>query len=74
TGKTGLKFPDNTWPTRLDYLYFAFTIGTTFATSDVEVREVGVRRIVLLHSIISFFYNALVVAVAFQVLQGLASL
>lgn len=66
-----LAFPSTTMPTTLDYLYFSFTIGTSFATSDVEVCSVPARRIVLLHSIVGFFYNALVVAVAFQVLQGL---
>ncbi|GAA3834881.1 hypothetical protein KACC15558_13500 [Brevibacterium ammoniilyticum] len=68
-----LSFPTTTSPSRLDYLYFAYTIGTSFATSDVEVCGVPARRIVLLHSIVAFFYNALVVAVAFQVLQKLVS-
>ena len=66
-----LRFPTTTTPSTLDYLYFSYTIGTSFATSDVEVCGVPARRIVLLHSIAAFFYNALVVAVAFQVLQNL---
>ncbi|SFR39698.1 Uncharacterized membrane protein [Microbacterium azadirachtae] len=68
-----LQFPGERAPATLDYLYFAFTIGTSFATSDVEVLGIRTRRVVLVHSIVGFFYNALVVAVAFQVLQGLAS-
>ncbi len=47
--------------------------GTSFATSDVEVVGIRTRRVVLLHSIVGFFSNALVAAVAFQVLQGLVS-
>ncbi|MFF8893029.1 DUF1345 domain-containing protein [Brevibacterium casei] len=66
-----LSFPRTDTPSTLDYLYFSYTIGTSFATSDVEVCGVPARRIVLLHSIAAFFYNALVVAVAFQVLQNL---
>jgi uncharacterized membrane protein len=31
------------------------------------------RWTVVVHSVLSFFYNALVVAIAFQVLQRLAS-
>lgn len=61
---------ENEGPVLLDYLYFSFTIGTSFATSDVDVKHAHGRRVVLLHSILSFFYNALVVAVAFQVLQS----
>ncbi|MFI2563448.1 DUF1345 domain-containing protein [Paenarthrobacter sp. NPDC018779] len=64
-----LRFPEDATPTTLDYLYFSFTIGTSFATSDVEI--IGFRRVALVHSIVAFFYNALVVAVAFQILQGL---
>lgn len=55
----------------LNYIYFSFAIGATFSTSDVAICDVRGRRLVLLHSIISFFYNALIVAVAFQVLQTL---
>lgn len=69
----GLIFPANTTPTFVDFLYFSFTIGTSFATSDTTVNTSRMRWTVLVHSIISFFYNALVVAVAFQVLQQLAA-
>lgn len=68
----GLIFPANRRPSFVDFLYFSFTIGTSFATSDITVNTSRMRWTVLVHSIISFFYNALVVAVAFQVLQQLA--
>lgn len=57
----------------MNYLYFSFTIGTSFATSDADILTHRVRRVVLVHSVVSFVYNALVVAVAFQVLQSLAA-
>ncbi|WEG09242.1 DUF1345 domain-containing protein [Microbacterium horticulturae] len=65
----GVTFPGKRKPTLIDYFYFSFTIGASFATSDAQVLSLRVRRVVLLHSILSFFYNALVVAIAFQVLQ-----
>ncbi len=68
----GLAFASDRTPTFADFLYFSFTIGTSFATSDVTVSSSRMRWTVLVHSIASFFYNALVVAVAFQVLQQLA--
>ncbi|SPT54079.1 Predicted membrane protein [Actinomyces bovis] len=64
-----LKFPGTAEPFLSDYLYFSFTVGSSFATSDVAVRSRRVRRVVLVHSVVAFFCNALVVAVAFQVLQ-----
>ncbi len=68
-----IYFPGDDSPAFMNYLYFAFTIGTSFAASDVVIKTVRARRLVLVHSVISFFYNALVVAVAFQVLQYVAS-
>jgi uncharacterized membrane protein len=63
-----ITFPGNDRPVFLNYLYFSFTIGTSFA-SDATLRTLPARRLVLIHGVVSFFYNALVVAVAFQVLQ-----
>ena len=67
-----LEFPRTTHPGLADFLYFAFTIGTSFATSDATVATVRMRWLVLTHSIVSFFYNSLVVAVAIQVIQQIA--
>ncbi|WP_439679550.1 DUF1345 domain-containing protein [Embleya sp. MST-111070] len=72
-GHGDLRFPEGTTPSFLSFAYFSFTLATSFATSDVEVVGVRMRRIVLVHTVIAYFYNALVVAVAFQVLQGLVS-
>ena len=72
-GEPCLVFPTQPSPTFIDFLYFSFTIGTSFATSDTTVRTGRMRWTVMLHSVLSFFYNALVVAIAFQVLQRLAS-
>lgn len=68
-----LRFPEGSTPSVLSFLYFSFTLGTSFATSDVEIISVRMRRLVLIHTVVAFFYNALVVAVAFQVLQGLVA-
>lgn len=65
----GLIFPGTTEPTQVEFLYFAFTIGTAFATSDVDVTTSPARWAVMIHSVVSFLFNALVVAVAYQVLQ-----
>lgn len=72
-GGEDLRFPEPEPPSTLDYLYFAFTLGASFATSDVQIITVRVRRLVLIHTVLAFFYNALVVAVAFQVLHRTVS-
>lgn len=58
-------------PTLGDFLYLSFTIGTAFATSGVTISSRKVRRVILLHSVTSFFYNAFLIAVAIQVVQGI---
>lgn len=68
-----LRFPEGATPSVLSYVYFSFTLGTSFATSDVEIISTRMRRLALIHSVVAFFYNALVVAVAFQVLQGVVA-
>ncbi|CAM3105663.1 hypothetical protein SKPI104516_18700 [Skermania piniformis] len=66
----GLEFQKTTEPTIVEFAYFSFTIGASFATSDVEVTDRQMRWTVLVHSVLGFFYNAVVLAVAFQVITG----
>ena len=73
-GSPGLVFPNAESPRFVEYLYFAFVIGTSFATSDTAVCTSRMRTTVTVHAIVSFFYNAMVVAIAFQVLQQIAAL
>lgn len=58
-------------PTLSDFLYLSFTVGTSFAISGATIASRKVRRVVLIHSVTSFFYNAFVIAVAIQVIQGI---
>lgn len=57
-------------PTLSDFLYLSFTVGTSFAISGATIASRKVRRVVLLQSVTSFFYNAFLIAVAIQVIQG----
>jgi uncharacterized membrane protein len=70
----GLKFPDDSKPDYLDFLYFSFVVGTTAQTSDVDVTSRAMRRVVMLHGILSFFFNTAVIALAvnlaLQLVQG----
>jgi len=58
-------------PTLSDFLYMSFTVGTSFAISGATIASRKVRRVILIHSVTSFFYNAFLIAVAIQVIQGL---
>lgn len=66
-----LAFPETDRPNLLDFAYFSFTIGSSFAASDVEVRSRPVRYTVLVHSVLSFFYNTAILGIAIGVVTGI---
>jgi len=60
----GLVFAGKEQPEGWDFLYFSTTVGMTSQTSDTEVSTTQMRRIVLLHSVVSFFFNTVILAAA----------
>ena len=66
----GFDFPGTTEPDYWDFLYFSFTAGMSFAASDVDVTNGAVRRVVLLHTLLSFVFNIGVLAFSINVLAG----
>lgn len=60
----GLEFPGTERPKGWDFLYFATVIGMTAQTADTGITTTRMRCIVLLHSIVSFFFNTVIVAAA----------
>lgn len=65
-----LKFPDGVDPDDLDFAYFAFGIGVAFQVSDVAVTTRAMRRAVLVHSLLSFAFNAAILALMVNLLAG----
>lgn len=68
----GLDFPGDESPDYLDFAYFACVLGMTFQVSDVQVVERGLRRLALLHGVISFFFTTVILALTINLLAGLA--
>jgi uncharacterized membrane protein len=66
----GLAFPSEQSPDQLDFAYFAFTIATSFAVSDVNVTDQTIRRAVLGHQILSFFFNTSILALVINLFTG----
>lgn len=69
----GLDFPGTKEPCGYDFLYFAFVIGMTAQTSDVGLTTTEMRKINLLHAVVSFFFNAVIVAAAVNLAVSLGS-
>jgi uncharacterized membrane protein len=68
----GLEFPGDAQPDYLDFAYFSFVLGMTFQVSDVQITSHRLRRVALLHSIISFFFTTVILALSINLLASLA--
>jgi uncharacterized membrane protein len=66
----GLEFPDTPEPDYWDFAYFAVVIGMTFQVSDVQITSRYLRRVVLLHSVIAFFFNVFIIAITVNIVAG----
>ena len=58
----GLTFPDERLPNYFDFAYYAFVIGMTCQVSDVQITSRKMRRLTLLHSVLSFGFNTVILA------------
>lgn len=67
----GLDFPGGKEPGGFDFLYFSYVIGMTAQTSDTGITSTDMRKINLLHAIVSFFFNTVLVAAAVNVAVSL---
>ncbi|XGV95074.1 MAG: DUF1345 domain-containing protein [Leptolyngbya sp. BL-A-14] len=67
----GLDFPGDIDPDYWDFLYFSFVIGMTSQVSDVQIESRTMRRLGLVHGILSFFYNTAIVAMSINIIAGL---
>ncbi|MCC8409875.1 DUF1345 domain-containing protein [Mucilaginibacter sp. UR6-1] len=70
---TGLQFPDEPLPDYLDFVYFSFVVGMTFQVSDVEISSRRIRRLALVHGLVSFVFNTAIVALSINIISGLVS-
>lgn len=68
----GLEFPgDEQEHDYLDFAYFSFVIGCTFQVSDIEISYRKIRRLALVHGLLSFMLNTFVVALSINIISGL---
>jgi uncharacterized membrane protein len=65
---SGLNFPGDEEPVYWDFIYFAFTLGMTFQTSDVTISDGRIRKFVTLHAFGAFVFNIGVLAFTINVI------
>lgn len=66
-----LEFPAEKMPDYGDFLYFSFGIGMTFQVADVQINSRLIRRFALIHQVLSFFFNTLILALGINILASI---
>ena len=66
----GLNFPGTENPDYLDFAYYAFVIGMTSQVSDIAITSRHIRRITLLHGVLSFMFNIAILALSINIIVG----
>jgi len=68
TAGRGMSFPgDEQRPDYLDFVYFSFVIGMTSQVSDVAITSKLIRRTATAHGIVSFLFNAALLALTVNI-------
>lgn len=70
----GMRFPGGGEPNYWDFIYFAFTIGTSTAVSDVPVNSRTIRQTVTAHSLVAFVFNVTMIALTVSIAGDAISL
>lgn len=66
----GIEVPDTREPDYADFLYFSFTLGMTFQTSDIDIVSARYRRVATFHCFAAFVFNIGVLAFTINALGG----
>lgn len=69
-GAGGLAFPGEEEPAAIDFIYYSFVVGMTTQVSDVQATSREMRKVTLVHSVVSFFFNTVILALAVNVAVG----
>lgn len=67
----GLEFSSEAPPDYWDFIYFTFTLGMTSQTSDTTIVSSTMRRLALAHTIISFYFYSVIIALTVSIVSGL---
>jgi uncharacterized membrane protein len=66
-----LSFPETEMPAFVDFAYFSFTIAAACQTADVLTTRGSIRKVVIVHELVSFVFNASILGFAINVTAGL---
>jgi uncharacterized membrane protein len=67
----GLDFPGGESPDFWDFLHFSAIIGATAQTADISIVSKPMRRLVTIHALVAFSFNAVILALIVNLAAGL---
>lgn len=69
-----LEFPEgHIQPNYWDFLYFSFTLSVAVQTSDVQIRTRSMRKLVLGHCVLAFFFNLVILGLSVNIAASLVN-
>jgi uncharacterized membrane protein len=66
----GLLFPGTPEPEYWDFMYFSLILSMACQTADVQITDGAMRRLALLHSVMAFFFNVVIISITINTLSG----
>jgi len=66
----GLEFPSEDQPDYWDFMYFSYVVGMTCQVSDVQVSSRALRRLALIHGVVAFFFNTIILALTINIVAS----
>jgi uncharacterized membrane protein len=69
-GHLGLDFPGKRQPDYWDFMYFSAVLSMTSQVSDVPITSHAMRKVALLHGVVAFFFNVIILAITVNVVAG----
>lgn len=67
----GLDFPGDKQPDYWDFIYFSYVIGMACQVADVATTSRSMRRLALIHGVLTFFFNTVILALSINIIAGL---
>jgi uncharacterized membrane protein len=67
----GLEFPDQGAPDYWDFIYFSFTLGICYGTSDVQIKSRMLRRMALMQVVLSYSFSTILIALVINAISTL---
>jgi uncharacterized membrane protein len=68
--RAGLRFPEEDAPGWGEFAYQAFVVGCACATADVNATSKAMRRACLVHGVVAFFFNTIILALTINIGAG----